>query len=722
MFRVSRRPGLTASLCTTAAALAASLAPQALGQSGDIDDAWADFNHYVLVARADLAAAAADTLLNADPDDVLAAVEAGTYDSWPSTLVRAQQIDALAESALQLDALIQAARIEKARDPQRIAGDIAALDDTQRAYRNAVERLTGAGQFAAPAMLAALLDDDRDELEPYILSAFEAIGRPVAYPLAVALPDLPSPHAEQIAQVLATIGYPDVAPYLKLAIESGKADPGTTSAIQVALDRLAERSRMSFDAPAAELFYQLALKQYNGTAEGQPGFDPGPQDTGLLWRYTPEIGLVPITVPAEIYPDTLAMDSTKQSLALDSSKTESIELYLAANLRRENRLPVGQTDPSYPVGAEPAAYYARLAGPMPVQAVLMRAINDSDASLALDAVQVLNEIAGTDSLVEDGSARQPILDAISSPDRRVRFAAATALGQVRPNEAFTGSGRVVPSLADAVRQGDSIYAVALAGTQERVNELTAALETLGYVAIGATSVSDLNVQLGTLPGVDAVVAAGPIATVRRFVDTTDANFRLGSSPFLALVSPDAQADMLQLAREDARITVGLDVDDVATLDEALQIATAQIGLEPIGLEEGTELAIAALDLLRELAEQDRAIYRVSEAESILIAALGDERPEIVLGSAHVLALIESSAAQQAIADTAVLATGSDQITLLGSLAESAKNFGNLLDGPRQGRIVDLAANTTGELAEVASKVYGSLGLPTEVSVEQVLAD
>jgi HEAT repeat protein len=347
-----------------------------------------------------------------------------------------------------------------------------------------------------------------------------------------------------------------------------------------------------------------------------------------------------------------------------------------------------------------------------------------DPALALDAIGVLAEVAGTRTLVQDGAAADPLLAALASADRRVRYAAALTLGQARPEESFDGSFRVVPTLAEAVRQGDALHAVALAGTQERVNSLISQLESLGYTTVGATTVSDLSAEVQSMPGIDVIAVAGPMTAVRKLIDTTRGDYRLGSAPVLALVSADAQDDMNDYAKDKPRVSVGLNTDDNATLDQAVQAATSAAGSEPIGLEEGTDLAVEALDLLRDLAQQRQSVYQVADAEPVLANALQDGRPEIMIGAADVLALIDSSEAQQAIARAALNAGGMDQIDLLGALAESARAHGNLLDGRLQDRVAGLIGgdDATGEVAEAASMVYGSLGLPTSISADEVLAD
>ena len=105
------------------------------------------------------------------------------------------------------------------------------------------------------------------------------------------------------------------------------------------------------------------------------------------------------------------MRSARRALELNRDLDAALSLYLMANLRRENRLPEGEPDPSYSAEAEPAQYYAMLAGPVRLHDVLAQAIGDQDSALALDAIAVLSKTAGTDALVRRNAGSRPLLAA-----------------------------------------------------------------------------------------------------------------------------------------------------------------------------------------------------------------------------------------------------------------------------------------------------------------------
>ena len=123
--------------------------------------------------------------------------------------------------------------------------------------------------------------------------------------------------------------------------------------------------------------------------------------------------------------------------------------------------------------------------------------------------------------------------------------------------------------------------------------------------------------------------------------------------------------------------------------------------------------------LREVA-LDSDVYRVVDAQSALIAALADERFEVVAGAANVLSLIDTADAQQAIADAALRATGDDQITLLDALSESATYYGNKLNDVQITTLAKLVEDSTGPNADAAARAHGALTLPTSAAVQQIL--
>lgn len=695
-------------------------APQAQGQQ-DPAQLWSDFNHYVLIARPDLAAAAAERLNAVELPALLAAVEGNEqYKNYQSTLERAQRIEELEGPARQLETRIQQARFEVARAPERIGKDIEQLPEGGRPYRNAVARLREAGQFAAPQLVATLVDPGKARLHPYVMSAAVAVGQPVARPLAVALPKLPPAQQAQIAQVLAEIGYPLPAlPYLKMVLENQQTDPGARSAVERAYNILLDRSDLPRDLSAAELFLVAGEGYYTQGSRGETvaGYDRG-QDAGILWEYDVRTGLVPVPVPGPIYADALAMKAARQALQLQPNLDQALSLYLMANLRRENRLPEGAQDPSYGDTMQPAPFYAMLAGPVRQHDVLARALRDMDAALALDAIDALGKTAGTNALIGQGGAQQPLLRALSFPDRLVRFRAAQALANARPESEFPGAERVVPVLSEAIRPGSTRYALVLASTQERANELLANVGDQGYEAFGGTDLGAARGDINARPAVDLVVIDLDAERTGALLRETQADYKLGTVPIVAVVGNDRMLTLNETFANETRLTVTAETGDAQTLGSAIEQALAATGAAEQSEEQRLALAVEALDELYEVGI-GRSVYDVAVAEPALVAALQDDRDEVVTKAGQVLALIGTPTAQEALGRAAIETGGEVQVSLLDSLGVSASHHGNKLPEVLTNDLLKLVQESTGETAIAAARAHGALSLPTSNAVQLI---
>lgn len=695
-------------------------APRAAAQQQDAGQLWEDFCHYVLIARPDMAADAGLQLLDQDDSEaLLTAVETSTYD--PSSIFpRARKTETVADVAAALEKAIQDARIDRARDPERIARDIELLARGDRANVNATARLKAAGQYAAPQLLATLQDPAKARLHPFVITAMVAVGEELVYPLAVALPDLEPVQMSQVAQVLGRIGYPTPLPYMKQIMEASETDPAARAAVESAYRLLIEETSLAPDLSAAALYTSLGQSQYRaGTRDDHvTGYDEA-TGQGIVWGYLsqPTPALVPIFVPGAIYADARALRNAKAALALDPALDEALSLYLASNFRRKNRLPDGEQDPSYQE-PQPASFYANLAGPQRLHDVLTIALDDGDAQLALDAIAALAGTAGTEALT---TTRQSLLRGLTYPDRRVRFRSAEALAHARPDEPFDSSYNVVKILADQVRQSDVRYAMVLADDQDTVNTLLASIGEMGYETFGATRIGDLTDEINRRPGIDLIVVHGDAERVRSLVAETSGDFKLNASPMLALVSPGDQIILRDelTAPRFMPIVASLDSAELAPAVEAVR--DRMVGT-PIEGEEALNFALSAIDLLRDIALTKSDVYSILDAQPALQQALEDDRDPVVTGAGGVLALLGNEAAQRAIFDAALEQDGDVQISLLDSLAQSAQRHGNFASDTQNKSLLALVRDAQGATAIAAAKAHGSLMLSTPNAVSLITSD
>ncbi len=712
--------------------LAASLT--AYGQAKqDPKSLWQDFNHYVRVARPDMAVATGNSLLALYPEGkdgnlaLLEVVESGgDYADFEATLERAGRVPALKPIADKVMSRLQAARVERSKEPARIVADIKRLGEGERAYVNALARLRAAGPYAAPEFLKALADKENARLHPYIMQAMVAIGRPMIYPLSESINLLEPVTQAQVAQVLADIGYPLSLPYIKRAIENPATEPAARQILQAAFDRIsAPINNVPGNATASELFLTLAENYYRASTNG--GNLPGVEsslgtDTGIIWEYDRVGGLVPIPVPKAIYGDVLAMRASRSALELNRQLDRALSLWLMANLRRENRLN-GGTDLSYSSKWQAPMFYVEMAGPSRIHDILEGALNDNDPVLALDAIEALSKTAGTAALVNKEGGVQPLLRCLSYPDRRVRFTAAFALCNAHPTALFPGANRIVPVLTEAVRQGDVKYALVIGKDTEDANKLAAVATDMGYQVVSGDSLDSVATQLATAPGVDILLVHKDVAGLMGAKQRMNADYKLAGVPVIALVEESQKAEASRATKNLGNIVVlgeGAKGDEIKAAAETAQ--KAQAGKQISG-EEAEAFATRALNLLYEIGSDRASIFKVADARNVLVDALNDPREKVAIKAGEVLALLDDPEVQRALGNAGLdpARPTEQRLALLGSLATNARAYGNRLSELQVDKLMQLVKTSTGDLAIAAARVHGSLTLPTSDVVEMIAA-
>ena len=208
------------------------------------------------------------------------------------------------------------------------------------------------------------------------------------------------------------------------------------------------------------------------------------------------------------------------------------------------------------------------AGPRRLHDVLDIALTDNDADLALDAIAGLSATASIEAL-------QPLVRGLTFPDREVRFRSAAALAYALPTESFDNDFRVVPVLGEAVRTTGTPLALVIAPDQATRNRLVSSAGSLNYRAIAAESVAAAADVVAQTPGVDLLLVEGDQNVINQAAATAGANFKLASTPVVALAAPEIQARVASNFTDDVRVTVVAAGQD--DLGAAVALATARAG-------------------------------------------------------------------------------------------------------------------------------------------------
>jgi len=703
-----------------------SLAGPAKAQNQSVADHWEELIHYIQIAKPELALAHGQWLVNEAPEaELLDAVEASRVaESYEVILERAQNVETTRDMAIKLVKKIQDARFKRARDPERIRQDIQKLAQGERARKNALERLRVAGQFASKELLKTLQNPDESKMHPYVLGAMVTIGRDMVYPLAEALADLEPVAMGQVAEVLGEIGYPRALPYLKRVMENEKADAHAKATIARAYMQIAKSQGLTEEITAAQLFLVLGRNFYTAATDGKnviPGIDEV-DDTGVIWVYNIDAGLVDIHVPSAIFGDVLSHRAARAALQLQSDLDPALSLWLMANLRRENRLPEGGKDLSYPPTWHSPMFYLKASQPLRSHDVLERALNDGDAELSRDAIKALGDIAGTDALVNKEGTIQPLLRALGYPDRRVRYESSFTLTNARPKAAFPGSFRVVPVLAEAVRQTEIRYALVIASTQDRYNTLASVLKDSGYSPFGGLSLEASSDELTLKPGIDLIVTDLDADGVTALYEKSIADYKLAAVPMVAVGTEGTVIRLSDTFRGNRRMFPVLFSDDAAKLKPGFEQARLSYVGKEVGADEAAKYASQSLSLLREIVMSRDEVYNVLDAQPALLEALSkDSRQAIVQQVGTVLALINTDDSQKALADAALDETRPEdtRISLLSSLAESATHYGSKLNEVQLDNLQKMLGTAKGDLGIAAARAFGAHSQPTAKVVDLI---
>src|SRR5262249_42596438 len=133
----------------------------------------------------------------------------------------------------------------------------------------------------------------------------------------------------------------------------------------------------------------------------------------------------------------------KEALLLDKTDTSAQVVFVSFLLEKPaERDGIGTVTQD----TNPAFAQAMAMGPGPLTKVLDTAIIDRHYDLAALAALALGRVADRDaSGLPDPVS--PLVRALSAPNRRVQYAAASALVDLNPSKPFVGANRVIPVLS-----------------------------------------------------------------------------------------------------------------------------------------------------------------------------------------------------------------------------------------------------------------------------------
>jgi len=690
-----------------------------------VEQLFTDFLHYAKLGQFTAADAHARTLL-AHPDlDPVELMELANKDRKSvDTLLTIIKNSSISESASRVLEIIEKGEFLRRRDVERIQANIEKLAGNPQQEAAAVRHLLDGGEYSIPLLVKALLDPGQSARWPRILSATPKIGKPAVNPLVIALAVESNDLRQNLIHALGEIGYPQAVPYLRKVIGDAKAFAETKAAASAAISRIESLIGRSVPGSAEELFYQLAERYYDEdeTVRADPRLD----EANVWYWDAPGQALKPVVVPRRIFGPVMAMRCCEEALRLRNDYQDAIALWLAANTRRESRLGLnvekgdpaetGEVDRTRPAVFPRALYFTQAAGPRYAHLVLDRAVRDRDSAVALGAIEALRITAGETSLVGSEDYKQPLAQCLRFPDQVVRIKAALALGAALPKSQFADSQFVVPVLAGTLTQSGRQQLIVVDADQGNANRVMGALRGGDREVIAETNFDRAMVRARTeFHMVSGVFLSTDLSEpgIGSALGQLRAEFAYAKTPVVVLTKPRQSVTAEDLMRGDSLVETVDASGAEAALEAALERARGRAGQMPLNAEQAIDLALRAAETLRRIAVDGRTVYDAGAATPALIASLAASDERLQMTAASVLSLTPSPAAQRAIAHVALDGTNSKplRVAVFGSLAESAKNNGNLLEEGQVNALVTIAKDDADlTIRTAASQTLGAINL------------
>ncbi|MGH7192293.1 MAG: hypothetical protein ACREJM_02025, partial [Candidatus Saccharimonadales bacterium] len=340
--------------------------------------------------------------------------------------LRLALIDELQPEGRQISDAALAAAERRARDPQRLAKLIAQLGDRSPAVRRgAMIRLTAGRDAGIQAIVAALLDPNRDAQRPALRLALTQFGPDAVAPLeALVRCDVPALEL----QALLTIGELGRSELALDLLAPALAETTPAEVREAAREGLRQLIRRVPDRDeAAKTLATVARRDFDA-ALNQQSADAVP---ATVWQWDGEKSQL---VPATLSPLVARLDAAAyragDALKLTARGSAARRVYLAAALEaaayraQADQAPAPGTDTIKNVlAAEDAAVVADL---------LEFTLATGHSVAAAMAAQALGELAGADLLYHRQPQPSVLVEAARNGDRRVRFAALTSIMRLKP--------------------------------------------------------------------------------------------------------------------------------------------------------------------------------------------------------------------------------------------------------------------------------------------------
>ena len=299
---------------------------------------------------------------------------------------------------------------------------------------------------------------------------------------------------------------------------------------------------------------------------------------------------------------------------------------------------------------DPAVHQIAALDPRMIESVLAFCLAEHHTAAARAAAEILATNGKPQDVLQGGSQPSPLVQAVRSPDRRLRMAALESIVALQPQAPFPGSSHVLESLANLAASTGGRRALVVSPSTETLEEWMGVLTFRNIPADPVTTGREAVRMALRCPDYELVVidmaTLGPPA--EEIVQQLHQDYRTASLR-IALV---ARAGFLERAKRIAEadpltIAFSRPVDAEAARWQFGQIA-ALTPREFVGFSERQNLAVRALDCLAKLG--GNKLYDLRPVQDAVLAGL--LVPRLSGHAVAVLANLGTQASQQALVELA----------------------------------------------------------------------
>jgi len=599
----------------------------------------------------------------------------------PGSVLRLSDSQATLKYAEPLVTAYSTAMRAVARNPERMQRFLAELTGSEVEQDFGIRHLREAGSYAAPQIATELARTDlAPEVRSTLIRNLGRLDRTVVPGMAALLesPDLPV--ATAAATILGEIGHSSALPFLAYPAASPQTPAPLQAAAQTALASITHRVPRSASRTPVQILVDAVWAYHRHQVE----FD---DDPAVIWKWDAQTkSPVPVELPRTQAEAMLGLKFAEQALQLDPGNLEARVAQLSLTLDKG----LEQTGYREFKAKQPALVQsAKASEPATLSEVLRAALRDHRDALAATAADLLGQTLKPPTITL--GQLQPLVEALRSPGRRARFAAARALVELEPRTTFPGASLVIPTLGQFVVYYPLPRAIVIDTNPSRGSQLSGLLDQLHY---------DCQLEVDPELGFRAAASSASVELVLISYDLFRSGWKLPDS--LTNLRTDARTADIPLviyAHEDLSVrrpNLARNYPEVRFIIQPLDPVTlqAELGKQEHRLSDADRAYYAhqAAALLSKVAANRHSLFHadLARVENALAIAAG-----VAQADGNVVSILSATPtvnAQRILADLALnpSLSAAAQSAAVRGLIVSIKHFGPLISAEQEERIAAAA--------------------------------